>query len=1510
MSSKKKILAFVLTATMFMGVLQGYGFAAHADETEGEYTEVYPAASSMPSPEPMTYQEEESSISAEQEACDNSDEDLASEPADDETTSADTDNDMIPADDAASENPAETGENADESQTSEDEETGDLITDDQPAGTDGNADDITEETEEEESSEDEENLEDNEADEEITIIEDEEDPLAPAPASDKYEILYKEVTISYSVVEGDLKAVKDKIEEDAATEKSASDIAGEACKVSVTEEKIRIPYVSEIAVEKATASKVSKKTKTLIPGLLKNENINTGNANADKAEDSTDSALKFADKKAADTKCEELLDKTVVKGSKATAAAGWGLTAWIDEEGDEISSESLLVPEIPEKDVSYRALFYRYEENEISAKAQDGAVISIKGYLPKGAYVKASVPGNAEMESVKAELEEGGDKEVIYAYDIKICFKDAKGKEIEYQPGSDNKVEVTITPADKDDESVLDSFSDEEFLDKIYDLDFLDGEDRLFHISDEGDGAEEVEIAVSEDNSIVFEAEGFSIYAVTNDKVQGLSTSDLYLYLVGSDRDNITVYFTGEENAAKRLILVDRTAGNSGWTSSNKNVILTRLDGKSDSTKNNWTRNSNNNPKTNVSVNGKNAQVSFIYADVSAPASSQTSYTATVNYGSDKLNITVKRLGDLYVEDMIAESQEAFAGNLRADISEYYDADEALEFVWESSRDGNSWKEVDNTVPGNVRFLASTDERNWKELEKAENPLQIGSADTNAVANKVYACINAAIDSGYEKVSGSDRLYYRLVIRTAGDDRKVLATSEEYQIPYYTELQNVGFEEQNMSNGVKKSDTMYNFSNGTPGLIWKSTGITSDANQDIEILKYNSDDLSGWISHGATDGGEGNNYFAELNAEAAGTLYQDMITAPGSTLNWSISHRARHRAGKDDEKLHKETVVSSEIDYYSLSQSGWYTDSEYRNVSSIAVDKLTEFENGKELVSVSNDGTRVYRKLRSSSWLGSTYYNYTLKPHVNNVTKTEYAQDTMYVVIMATDKASSSYYTQSQVDSLVARAGFTSAHGNEERELTDGDNLVKIWQVTSSCEDWTKHSGSFTVPEGQYVTRLFLAAGATAFDDNHINDSIAKTVGNLLDDVEASARMAYSIEYYELGTEGISDSRLLETETGSDFPNNWAYARKHASYIAGGYRLAEVSGNGGLDENGDPRLFVATATDGSAPVLRLYYSQGLIQAAKTVRLLDGADEDEITAFKAEIAGGYEVRLSLYADSSMTSTLATANLLIDGTDDIYTTRSYFADAQGARFNPAPSSTYYVKEEIITELGWPFELNSVNLVTGSETSANKASETVYTGSLTTDDRGNASVEFINIYKAHAYKTLTVSKLAVGNMIEADTVYDFTLELYEDMTAVKEGKRADISLVKVDGEAPLADDNLYSFGLTGGESIAIEIPEGYVYTVREISSGYETSVFMTELTNVTESSVPEEALANMADPAVTKVMEEDHAVTFRNYKGLIAPTSLDLENNYYIYMIILSISALALLGGLFGFGFKKKR
>lgn len=103
------------------------------------------------------------------------------------------------------------------------------------------------------------------------------------------------------------------------------------------------------------------------------------------------------------------------------------------------------------------------------------------------------------------------------------------------------------------------------------------------------------------------------------------------------------------------------------------------------------------------------------------------------------------------------------------------------------------------------------------------------------------------------------------------------STKEFQQNLYSQKLLNGSFETPSFTSDYKQ------YSVGTAGLIWKTTG----SDNAIEIARANSNKYFGVSStvHGKQ--------FAELNCEAVGSLYQDVMTVPGETLNWSFAHRAR-----------------------------------------------------------------------------------------------------------------------------------------------------------------------------------------------------------------------------------------------------------------------------------------------------------------------------------------------------------------------------------------------------------------------------------------------------------------------------------------------------------------------------------------------------------------------------------------------------------------------------------------
>lgn len=111
----------------------------------------------------------------------------------------------------------------------------------------------------------------------------------------------------------------------------------------------------------------------------------------------------------------------------------------------------------------------------------------------------------------------------------------------------------------------------------------------------------------------------------------------------------------------------------------------------------------------------------------------------------------------------------------------------------------------------------------------------------------------------------------------------------EYTVYYQSEILNFSFEY------PKATTSNYTFfANGWPNLMWKTTapGANERLTNDIEFGAFGPN-LSG-TSFGVPQASEGSQ-FAELNAEAFGALYQDIITAPKEFIEWSFAHAPRPR---------------------------------------------------------------------------------------------------------------------------------------------------------------------------------------------------------------------------------------------------------------------------------------------------------------------------------------------------------------------------------------------------------------------------------------------------------------------------------------------------------------------------------------------------------------------------------------------------------------------------------------
>lgn len=148
---------------------------------------------------------------------------------------------------------------------------------------------------------------------------------------------------------------------------------------------------------------------------------------------------------------------------------------------------------------------------------------------------------------------------------------------------------------------------------------------------------------------------------------------------------------------------------------------------------------------------------------------------------------------------------------------------------------------------------------------------------------RLYPALDMGVTEAY-KTQEDVRYWYKVEVYV--NDR-LFTTTEPVHNMYYACLQNGSFEypdTQLLNYGAAGGFVP----DGTTGLNWHTTG--EDKQLEIVYAPY-AKDASGYnISDGSVPDG---NQCAELNAQAAGTLYQDIMSTPNTQLYWKLSHRGR-----------------------------------------------------------------------------------------------------------------------------------------------------------------------------------------------------------------------------------------------------------------------------------------------------------------------------------------------------------------------------------------------------------------------------------------------------------------------------------------------------------------------------------------------------------------------------------------------------------------------------------------
>lgn len=169
--------------------------------------------------------------------------------------------------------------------------------------------------------------------------------------------------------------------------------------------------------------------------------------------------------------------------------------------------------------------------------------------------------------------------------------------------------------------------------------------------------------------------------------------------------------------------------------------------------------------------------------------------------------------------------------------------------------------------------------------------------------------VNVTLDKGAQKT-------YTVKI-TAANGNVVLQTASGVKVDYYDSLQNGSFETPVCTDSYQPYITAE-----TQGIVWKTTA----QDNQIEIVSTAKTDFKNLSKkwHGMSSAAEGLQY-AELNANYESSLYQDVLTTPGSAMHWQVAHAARLRNGDNwfsgTDKMYVVIMASDQAENLSKNQS-------------------------------------------------------------------------------------------------------------------------------------------------------------------------------------------------------------------------------------------------------------------------------------------------------------------------------------------------------------------------------------------------------------------------------------------------------------------------------------------------------------------------------------------------------------------------------------------------------------
>ena len=322
---------------------------------------------------------------------------------------------------------------------------------------------------------------------------------------------------------------------------------------------------------------------------------------------------------------------------------------------------------------------------------------------------------------------------------------------------------------------------------------------------------------------------------------------------------------------------------------------------------------------------------------------------------------------------------------------------------------------------------------------------------------------------------------------------------------------------------------------------------------------------------------------------------------------------------------------------------------------------------------------------------------------------------------------------------------------------------------------WTLLQGSYTVPEGQYRTRLFFVS-ETDTSNNH------KNAGNLIDNAKAGQYKTYLIEYYEetfvdgnsvlthkkdydesgeaivyssVSIENLDHFITEENDylhqiliNGSNYPYNIRYTGDASLYIE------KYPGNATYPIEGETRDY-----SGYDIVMQIYVRDTVIAVQKIIDFPAELTQEQKLKLIENLAasGGYTATFQLTCVDDGSYTFAPGNAVITQRDPAGNYTGYISLGD----NPQAEHQYVVEETYTTPLVG-LELDSVTLTTTTYSygvgnvilndfwsDKINAGQPIVTGSISLSSKeGGSKIAEVQVINHYVEKMTTVYYAAVGN------------------------------------------------------------------------------------------------------------------------------------------------------------------